>query len=75
MKSYLIRWSREESGAIISDLWTVIFHWICLNKTSKKHSELFYKVTNVIDDDIIVTAFLCVCCYPKKNIDIPNKQP
>ena len=64
MKSYLIRWNREELGAIISDLWTAKFHRIGLNKTSRYIANCYCKTT--IDYDIIVTAFLCVLVPRKK---------
>ena len=64
MKSYLIRWNHKELGAIFSDLWTVIFHRICLNKTARSTANCYYRVA--IDYDIIVTAFLCVLLPGKK---------
>ena len=55
MESHLIKWNREESGAIISDLWTAIFHRIGLNKTSKYIANCYCKVP--IDYNSLVKAF------------------
>ena len=45
-------------------------HRIGLNKTSRYTANCYCKVT--IYYDITVTAFLCVCWYQEKNVDVAN---